>query len=309
MFSPDLSRRDSHRAFTLIELLVVIAIIAILAAILFPVFGKARENARRSSCLSNLKQIGLATIQYSQDYDNGLPAWNEYYATGDPNTPGENGQGSTGIGDVTATTGSWQAKLFPYVKSGTPGTPGRNTGVWHCPSQGSIGDLEKNTDGTLPPSYGMSGHINQWNARGIGAMRKYTNYLTYYQYPNIIDMDQPTTTIFAGDGGSADGRIASPRTEKFLNVAANTSQTAANLAVNGPENLKQENPTRHLGGANYLFADGHAKWLNRETTYPTAVPGSAAATAAEWGSIYRNFAYNQVERDYAKSACGGTCGS
>jgi prepilin-type N-terminal cleavage/methylation domain-containing protein len=63
----------TRRGFTLIELLVVIAIIAILAAILFPVFGRARENARRSSCVSNLKQIGLAVIQYTQDYDEGMP--------------------------------------------------------------------------------------------------------------------------------------------------------------------------------------------------------------------------------------------
>jgi len=64
----------SRRGFTLIELLVVIAIIAILAAILFPVFAKAREKARQSSCQSNLKQIGLAIIQYCQDYDERYPA-------------------------------------------------------------------------------------------------------------------------------------------------------------------------------------------------------------------------------------------
>src|SRR5512137_1152715 len=62
-----------RRAFTLIELLVVIAIIAILAAILFPVFAKAREKARQSSCQSNLKQIGLAFMQYAQDYDEQYP--------------------------------------------------------------------------------------------------------------------------------------------------------------------------------------------------------------------------------------------
>jgi prepilin-type N-terminal cleavage/methylation domain-containing protein len=67
------SQHKAIRGFTLIELLVVIAIIAILAAILFPVFGRARENARRSSCQSNLKQLGLGILQYSQDYDERLP--------------------------------------------------------------------------------------------------------------------------------------------------------------------------------------------------------------------------------------------
>src|SRR5438874_7363740 len=65
--------RRTQSAFTLIELLVVIAIIAILAAILFPVFGRARENARRSSCQSNLKQLGIAIMQYTQDYDERMP--------------------------------------------------------------------------------------------------------------------------------------------------------------------------------------------------------------------------------------------
>jgi prepilin-type N-terminal cleavage/methylation domain-containing protein len=71
-------RSVGKKAFTLIELLVVIAIIAILAAILFPVFGRARENARRSACISNLKQIGLAATQYTQDYDGNFPAVNAW---------------------------------------------------------------------------------------------------------------------------------------------------------------------------------------------------------------------------------------
>lgn len=76
----------SRKGFTLIELLVVIAIIAILAAILFPVFARARENARKTSCASNLKQLGMAFAQYLQDYDTtyppgwGAPSWSSYYA-------------------------------------------------------------------------------------------------------------------------------------------------------------------------------------------------------------------------------------
>src|SRR2546423_6076610 len=80
--------------FTLIELLVVIAIIAILAAILFPVFAKARENARKTSCLSNLKQMGLGLMQYSQDYDECMPK-------GASNNRGN----------------GWGGPVFPYVKS------------------------------------------------------------------------------------------------------------------------------------------------------------------------------------------------
>ncbi|RZM04883.1 MAG: DUF1559 domain-containing protein, partial [Pedobacter sp.] len=95
-------QHNSKSAFTLIELLVVIAIIAILAAILFPVFGRARENARRSSCQSNLKQIGLGIIQYSQDYDEKIPA-------GD--------MGSLASGPNGTYEATWDTCVYPYIKS------------------------------------------------------------------------------------------------------------------------------------------------------------------------------------------------
>ena len=76
-----MTRRSSQTGFTLIELLVVIAIIAILAAILFPVFARARESARRSSCLSNIKQTNLANLMYVQDYDETLPTFVRDYST------------------------------------------------------------------------------------------------------------------------------------------------------------------------------------------------------------------------------------
>ena len=107
-------------AFTLIELLVVIAIIAILAAILFPVFARARENARRSSCSSNLKQIGLGIIQYQQDYDERFP-------------PRHFGGETDGI--------SWRVITQPYLKSAQ---------VFACPS---------NTGNTLPTTYNPTNTI------------------------------------------------------------------------------------------------------------------------------------------------------
>jgi len=93
-----------RKAFTLIELLVVIAIIAILAAILFPVFAKAREKARQTACTSNMKQLGLALIQYVQDYDETYPA-GYLYSTGAPN----NWPAGSGC--------SWSQQLWPYVKA------------------------------------------------------------------------------------------------------------------------------------------------------------------------------------------------
>ncbi|RYG65917.1 DUF1559 domain-containing protein, partial [bacterium] len=93
-----------NNGFTLIELLVVIAIIAILAAILFPVFGRARENARRSSCQSNLKQIGLGIMQYTQDYDETMPR--TFCGPGN------------GIAESnTSTIFKWMDSVFPYIKS------------------------------------------------------------------------------------------------------------------------------------------------------------------------------------------------
>ncbi|MGI5817759.1 MAG: DUF1559 domain-containing protein [Armatimonadota bacterium] len=122
--------------FTLIELLVVIAIIAILAAILFPVFARAREKARQTSCMSNTKQLQLGVLMYAQDYDEMLP--NEAYAfVGDGNQAGD---------------GTWRGAIFPYVK---------NTQLFICPSHTPSSTVfdGRHNDQLMNASYA----INDWH--------------------------------------------------------------------------------------------------------------------------------------------------
>jgi prepilin-type N-terminal cleavage/methylation domain-containing protein/prepilin-type processing-associated H-X9-DG protein len=123
------------RAFTLIEILVVVAILAILAAILFPVFAQAREKARQASCLSNTKQIGLAALLYAQDFDETLPPWrvsNLLYWVGGRPAPS---------GPLDKTRGL----IWPYIKSGS---------LHRCPSY--VGGQHLGGTG-----YGLNAHVSQ----------------------------------------------------------------------------------------------------------------------------------------------------
>jgi len=152
--------------FTLIELLVVIAIISILAAILFPVFARARENARRASCMSNLKQISLGIMQYVQDYDGRFPlAWQDKNNTG-TKTAGELG---------------WAAVIQPYIKS---------TQVLQCPSE-STGAVASEQD------IGYSDYFYNWTLGPI-------NLDTEPTYPSASEAQlvYPSLTLMAGDFGT-----------------------------------------------------------------------------------------------------------
>lgn len=130
------------KGFTLIELLVVIAIIAILAAILFPVFAQAREKARQTSCSSNEKQLTLGFLQYVQDYDERFPL-GRYGATSPPTDP---------FGLNTVQIG-WTTEIYPYVKS---------TQVYHCPDDtGTVATTGNNDQGTNVTAYTANQRVVQ----------------------------------------------------------------------------------------------------------------------------------------------------
>lgn len=125
--------KKGNSAFTLVELLVVIAIIAILAAILFPVFARARENARRTSCLSNVKQIGLGFLQYTQDYDEAFP-----------------------LVSFPTPADTWTTSMQPYLKSRQ---------IFRCPSDSSAA-----WDAVAPNTRLTSYGFNAWMKPGPVAL-------------------------------------------------------------------------------------------------------------------------------------------
>lgn len=274
--------RTRRSAFTLIELLVVIAIIAILAAILFPVFAQAREQARKSSCLSNVKQIGLGMMMYSQDYDGWFPAWVRGYARSNPSTPGT---GSVGLDAM------WHVNVQPYIKSGQP-TARENTGVWQCPNLGAANDFNTFSDGKGPSySYGMSQHFMYNNPGFLSPTYGYPAGSAYYRFPKDFEMDKPASTIMIGEA-AREGRLAPTY---YFQYWANVERDKGKAGW--------ETPLRHTGGANYVFGDGHAKWLKRETVYPQGPSGGDRSRAA-WMAAANWFAYDAVERNAWRKLAG-----
>ncbi len=239
------------KGFTLIELLVVIAIIAILAAILFPVFAQVREKARAISCLSNLKQIGLAVVQYNQDNDEKMPSGSSAYGT----------------------CSGWAWQVYPYVKS---------TAAFRCPDDSGVQSTSASyglnanfgiASATAPAGSPDGLTIAQFAAPAKTVMLFEVANSKYYDITNgtgatgangvsadnMYNGGSPSGNGYGGDydpnGGNGEKASGATAADGYLKYATGFLRySAANGMFTGQNG-------RHQMGANYLMADTHAKFL------------------------------------------------
>jgi prepilin-type N-terminal cleavage/methylation domain-containing protein/prepilin-type processing-associated H-X9-DG protein len=231
----------NRKGFTLIELLVVIAIIAILAAILFPVFAQAREKARATSCLSNLKQSGLATLMYVQDYDETYPL--SIYLAQDT---------ATGGGGLCTMT--FYQMITPYQK---------NAEIMKCPSNPFALDLPK-----------------AWQLHGIPPVcvqGSPLRYLSYVYNFSLIEEGKPNA-LFGPNGGdppTVEAEVEYPVETAMVYDGALLTQTG-----NGCNLFDSPIDGRHNDMTNANFCDGHAKVV-KSRPVNTATEGPAKCTTMD----------------------------
>jgi len=242
--------RNTRSAFTLIELLVVIAIIAILAAILFPVFAKAREKARQISCLSNERQLGLGSMQYVQDND-------ETYAFSQR-------WGTAGDG--------WGGRIYPYVKS---------TAIFSCPDDG----MARNQWSPKKVSYAQNSLISSdlpfwlWDSQGthtatLASLTAPASTVLLYECPGMLggnaNYPEPISSLSSSNWASINsGDVTnSAEVDSQAGIGINSAWQApmavdrhGNFSLNTADTA-QSSTGSAIGHANFVFADGHAKYLS-----------------------------------------------
>jgi prepilin-type N-terminal cleavage/methylation domain-containing protein/prepilin-type processing-associated H-X9-DG protein len=258
---------SAKRAFTLIELLVVIAIIAILAAILFPVFAQAREKARQVTCINNLKQFNLALLQYAQDADECMPM-------------AINGKLQVGPGAVSDSGGTlteWgvHAQILPYVKS---------RGVFQCPDDSSLPAGTKVANG----AYSTKNAMEYFNAYGTSYKFTKENF-GIVDAPNFPNATYAYADASAGNpddlvgapNGTQDQAPPNPMPLSYFALPAQTRVMRCFVApweVSVPGKASDPIPF-HKAGNTMAFADGHVKFVLSQAQYDSFCDGPTASPA------------------------------
>ena len=266
-----------NSAFTLIELLVVIAIIAILAAILFPVFAQAREKARQTTCISNLKQLGLGIMQYTQDYDETYPISSYFGTTNPPST------------SLAASLPwlSWAGIIYPYVKSAqvfqcpdAPANLGTTLGTW----------VDAYSPNGFPVSYAYNYSMGG-SATGNGTTIPTIKALAVVQSPaNLVMIVEsgadPTGTSKTTNNPADPTTWTTSQSSTFYNYHASSKYRTEYLLVGAGSSLAalidSGGPVpRHNGRADVLWADGHVK------STPVAGPSTTNPGAKGFYTLYK----------------------
>jgi prepilin-type N-terminal cleavage/methylation domain-containing protein/prepilin-type processing-associated H-X9-DG protein len=277
-----------RRGFTLIELLVVIAIIAILAAILFPVFAQAREAARKTSCLSNLKQLSLGMMMYVQDYDELFPNWNwTFFCNG----------GNNGLPRDSASF--WTMAIYPYVKS---------VGVYRCPDDvlqwddeysvgcsddngkhdmfapivpwpnGSVVNFYASPNNPNYVSYGLAENLTGgWPTNKLAAIKTPANWMMFADAADQL----ADVWVWGAPDGLADDLVLPSRVVWSAQAAGccmmwNGDEPASWwVSSSGFTQSQLNDATRHRDGENISYVDGHAKFAQWQTmTWQNLTAGS-----------------------------------
>jgi prepilin-type N-terminal cleavage/methylation domain-containing protein/prepilin-type processing-associated H-X9-DG protein len=253
MFPTSSSARSSRRGFTLIELLVVIAIIAILAAILFPVFAQARAKARGMACLSNVKQVGTAFHMYLQDYDETTPSIWSSSGTCQP--------------DGTNCRREWWNGLVPYIKS---------VGLLYCPERneggpGNYNVWEQSMGINKYVGYGYNWGPIHWRGGGLVGqqVRSGLGTQTFLSGKSLAQIEFPAQMFSFGD------TYDTPRMTIGIGFAGDTWRGTSNGAL------------RHTSGVfNFAYVDGHAKaikvaggWMNGAFSNRLVIPRDTTAAS------------------------------